>query len=96
MFACVVSRFVNNLPCFYSVIEARDFSLAELFERKRNITKYDLRGSSTSLQLSQPKTEKLKKSFSYDGAKLWNSPPVDMRNSDTLTIFKEIIRAHTD
>ncbi len=70
-------------------------SLAELFEHKRNITKYDLRGSSTSLQLPQPKTEKLKKSFSYDGAKLWNSLPVDVRNSETLTIFKERIRAHT-
>ena len=70
-------------------------SLAELFEHKRNITKYDLRGSSTSLQLPQPKTEKLKKSFSYDGAKLWNSLPVDVRNSETLTIFKERIRVHT-
>ena len=35
------------------------------------------------------------KSFSYDGAKLWNSLPVDVRNSETLTIFKERIRAHT-
>ena len=70
-------------------------SLAELLEHERNITKYDFRGSSTSLQLPQPKTEKLKKSFSYDGAKLWNSLPPDMRNSDTLTIFKERIRAHT-
>ncbi len=45
--------------------------------------------------LPQPKTEKLKKSFSYDGAKLWNSLPADVRNSDPLTIFKERIRAHT-
>ncbi len=37
---------------------------------------------------------KLKKSFSYDGAKLWNSLPADVRNSDTLTIFKERTRAH--
>ena len=47
--------------------------LEKLFEHKRNITQYNLRGSSTSLQLPQPKTEKLKKSFSYDGAKVWNS-----------------------
>ena len=70
-------------------------SLAELFEQKRNITQYDLRGSSTSLQLPQPKTEKLKKSFSYDGARVWNSLPAYVRNSDTLTIFKNGIRAHT-
>jgi hypothetical protein len=36
-------------------------SLATLFMRKRNITEYDLRGSSTSLQLPLPKTENLKK-----------------------------------
>ena len=47
-------------------------SLATLFVHKRNITEYDrLRGSSTSLQLPLPKTENLKKSFCYDGAKLW-------------------------
>ena len=69
-------------------------SLAELFGHRSNITRYDLRGSSTSLQLPQPKPEKLKKSFSYDGAKLWNSLPADVRNSDTLTIFKERIRTH--
>ena len=70
-------------------------SLAELFEQKRNIIQYDLRGSSTSLQLPQSKTEKLKKRFSYDGARVWNSLPADVRNSDTLTIFKNGIRAHT-
>ena len=43
------------------------------FVPKSDITEYDLRGSHTSLQLSHPKTEKLKKSFSYSGAKLWNS-----------------------
>ena len=47
--------------------------LEKLFEHKRNITQHNLRGYSTSLQLPQPKTEKLKKSFSYDGAKVWSS-----------------------
>ena len=68
-------------------------SLAELFVPKSDITEYDLRGSHTSLQLSRPKTAKLKKSFSYSGAKLWNSLPTDLRNSDTLTDFKNGIRA---
>ena len=60
----------------------------KLFKYKKEFTQYDLTGSSTSLQLPLPKTEKLKKSFSYDGAKIWNSLPADVRNSDTLTIFK--------
>ena len=63
-------------------------SLVKLFKYKKEFTQYDLRGSSISLQLPQPKTEKLKKSFSYDGAKIWNSLPANVRNSDTLTIFK--------
>ena len=68
--------------------------LEKLFEHKRNITQYKLRGYSTSLQLPQPKTEKLKKSFSYDGAKVWNSLSADVRGSATFTIFKTRLCAH--
>ena len=49
--------------------------LTDLFTRKEDVTNYSLRGSSTSLQLPLPKTESGKKSFSYDGAKVWNSIP---------------------
>jgi hypothetical protein len=45
-------------------------SLATLFVHKRNLTEYELRGYSTLLQLPLPKSENLKKSFCYDGAKL--------------------------
>ena len=38
-------------------------SLVKLFKYKKEFTQYDLRGSSTSLQLPQPKTEKLEKFF---------------------------------
>ena len=64
-------------------------SLADLFVPRSDITEYDLRGSHTSLQLPHPK---LKKFFSYSGAKLWNSLPTDLRNPDTLTDFKNGIR----
>mgnify|MGYP002804401586 CR=1 FL=1 len=59
-----------------------------------SLTEYDLRGSSTLLQLPFPKTENLKKSFCYDGAKLWNSLPADMRDSDTLPTFINAIDAY--
>ena len=68
-------------------------SLSDLFGPKSDITEYDLRGSHTSLQLPHPKTEKLKKSFSYSGANLWNSLPTDLHNSATLTDFKNGIGA---
>ena len=44
-------------------------ALVNLFMRKSNVTDYELRGSSTSLQIPFPRTENIKKSFSYDGAK---------------------------
>ena len=69
-------------------------SLATLCVRKRNITDYDLRGSSTSLQLPFAKTENLKNNFCYYGAKLWNSLPADMRDSDTLPKFINAIDAY--
>ena len=39
--------------------------LADIFTYKSEILDHDLRGSLTSLQLPFPKTERLKKSFSY-------------------------------
>jgi hypothetical protein len=50
-------------------------ALVNLFMRESDVTDYELRGSSTSLQIPFPRTENIKKSFSYDGAKLWNSLP---------------------
>ena len=82
-------RAKSKAKTMYKVLnKSAPSSLVKLFKYKKEFTQYDLRGSSTSLQLLLPKTEKLKKSFSYDGAKIWNSLPADVRNSDTLTIFK--------
>ena len=69
-------------------------ALVNLFMRKSDITDHELRGSSTSLQMPVPRTKNMKKSFSYDGAKLWNSLPADLRDSDSLQIFKNGIGAH--
>ena len=68
-------------------------SVATLFVPRRSITEYDLRGSSIPLQLPLPKTENLKNSFCYDGAKLWNLLPADVRDSDTLLSFINAIDA---
>ena len=69
--------------------------LADLFTRKNTVTNYNLRGSSTSLQLPRPKTEFMKKSFSYDGAKLWNELPESFRQIETYATFVNKINAHS-
>jgi hypothetical protein len=69
-------------------------ALVNLFVRKSDITDYEVRGSTASLQIPFPRTENLKKSFSYDGAKLWNSLAPDLCDSDSLLIFRNGITAH--
>ena len=56
----------------------------------QNVTK----GVPYLLQLAHPKTEKLKKSYSFFGAKHGNSLPKDLRNADTLSDFKKEICAN--
>ena len=69
--------------------------LTDLFTRKQDVTNYSLRGSSTSLQLPLPKTESGKKSFSYDGAKVWNSILENLRSCKSVSSFKAEIATHT-
>ena len=42
---------------------------------------------------SSTQTDYLKKSLSYSGAKLWNSLSDDIRNKESLPVFKTSIRA---
>ena len=51
-------------------------------------TSYRLRNSEMRLALPQPRTDYVRKSFSYSGAALWNSLPTDIRVSKTLGEFK--------
>ena len=58
--------------------------LCDLFQSVNKITDYNLRGSSTRVCIPMPKTEYFKKSFCYDGTKIWNQIPEEIRNSVSL------------
>ena len=70
-------------------------SLSNLFTYKNEITNYKLRNVSSGLCLPQPRTNSMKKSFMYDGAKLWNSIPNKIRESKSLSCFQKKIAAHS-
>ena len=70
-------------------------SLAYLFSHKSEKTDYNLRGISSNLCLPKPHTNNMKNSFMYDGAKLWNSIPEDIRKSKSLSSFRNKIAPHT-
>ena len=66
--------------------------LYELFSERD--TDYDLRDSFRKLNLPEPRTNYLKRSFSYSGALLWNSLPESIRTIRSTEQFKkEINRA---
>ena len=54
---------------------------------------YDLRDSENKLNVPLPRTNYYRKSFSYSGATLWNSLPCDIRNTESLGLFKRKINA---
>ena len=59
--------------------------LSNLFQNSNTVYDYDLRGSSCRLCLPRPKTEFVKKSFSYNGAYIWNHIPEDIRISALIS-----------
>ena len=65
--------------------------LSDIFRETPSSRHFNLRGSSTKLYLPQPKTDNLKKSLSYRGAKLWNSLSDDLQSKESLSAFKTSI-----
>ena len=64
--------------------------LCSKFERRE--TAYNLRDSENKLNVPLPRTNYYKNSFSYSGATLWNSLPCDIRQAESLGIFKRLIK----
>ena len=52
---------------------------------------YTLRSTDTDIALPKPRTEFLKKSFKYSGAKLWNSLSREAKEAQSISIFKQNI-----
>ena len=52
------------------------------------VNDYDIRNTEGKLVIPKPRTNYLKDSFSYDGAVLWNSLPVELRQAKSLNVFQ--------
>ena len=59
-------------------------------EITNEITNYKLRSISSGLYLPQRRTNSMKNSFMYDGAKLWNSISNEIRECQSLSCFQKI------
>ena len=52
---------------------------------------YNLRNSDYGFYLTKPKTEYMRKTISYSGAKLWNNLPSEVRKSISINTFNSLI-----
>ena len=59
---------------------------------KRRETAYNLRDSENKLNVPLPRTNCYKNSFSYSGATLWNRLLYDIRQVESLGLFKSLIK----
>ena len=56
---------------------------------------YNLRScEKDQLQLPKPQTEIFRKSFSYCGVKIWNSLPLNLKQSTSVASFKSNFKLH--
>ena len=70
--------------------------LRSSFVFRDNLISYHLRNTENTLTLPQPRTDYLKKIFSYSGAQLWNSLwPIELRQATFLNDFKTKLRRHS-
>jgi hypothetical protein len=62
-----------------------------------NNEKYQLRSNGLNFQLDKPRTNFLKKSFSYSGAKCWNDLPNKVKTNEMSTgQFKTSLRENSN
>ena len=69
-------------------------SLTDLFTYKNESTHYCLRDNETTHVLPQPGTNSMKKSFMFNGEKIWNSVPNEIREIRSQSLFERKIAAH--
>ena len=67
---------------------APDYLKSKFQERQST---YTLRDSKNKLKVPFPRTNYYKNSFSYSGATLWNSLPLQARKAESLGVFKRLL-----
>ena len=78
------------LMVFKSLNDLAPDHLSSMFT-ERSTSGYVLRDSTNKLNVPLPRTNYLKRSFSYRGATLWNSLPCNLRQEKFLNRFKQLL-----
>lgn len=68
--------------------------LNEMFIPLNEAHGHNLRNSEVDVKIPLPKSEYLKRSFTYSGAVLWNGLPSMIKTANSVNIFKNLIHCH--
>ena len=63
-------------------------SLSNMFQKTNEVHEHQTRQAKHDFLPPKPKTNYLKKAFSYRGAVAWNNLPSEIKNSESVNIFK--------
>jgi tRNA G37 N-methylase Trm5 len=62
--------------------------LSNMFQKTNEVHEHQTRQAKPDFLPSKPKTNYLKKTFRYRGAVAWNNLPSEIKNSESVNIFK--------
>ena len=81
-------RSIHKAVMIYKSLDglAPDYLSSKFLDRS-SVCNYSLRGTEGKLAVPMPHTNYMKNSFSYSGAVLWNSLPIELRQANSLTAF---------
>ena len=86
---CTKLMYKVNVPLMYKVRhEMAPSSLCNIFQKTNEVHEIQTRQAKHNFLPPKPKTNYLKKAFSYRGAVAWINLPSDIKNSETVNIFK--------
>ena len=72
----------------YKVRHEMTPSLTDMFKKTNEVHKHQTRQTKHDFLPPKPKTNYLKKAFSYRGAVAWNNLPAGIKNSESINTFK--------
>ena len=95
---CLFASLVDKSVMMYNIVNnmVPDYLSSQFVFRSDTFLTYNLRDSDSSLAIPQPRTNYCKRSLSYSGAVLWNSLPLDIRQSPSLDEFKSKLMNYFD
>lgn len=93
-------RFKHMAVVMYKILNNKAPAYLNSFRKLRDGTTYNLRAHDSDFVVPKPRTEALKRSFQYQGPKVWNGLASDVKDANSLPQFKrrlnELCSLHTD